>query len=174
MTSRQRASATSSSRRLDDRRPQAVPRPHRNGRVQRGHPKVLAETGVVRLIETELTVSSPRSPQARPRNSRRSSYLPRRQSKQQATRTRTQRQRHSQHTPGRERRRPRPRGLLHAEGNGTVHHHRRKRTRSYSGLRAKLVDEARELEKASDSVLRTPHAADGKVLHKSTLVSKPE
>jgi methylenetetrahydromethanopterin dehydrogenase len=39
---------------------------------------------------------------------------------------------------------------------------------------AKLADEARELEKATDAVLRTPHAADGKVLHKNTLVSKPE
>jgi methylenetetrahydromethanopterin dehydrogenase len=39
---------------------------------------------------------------------------------------------------------------------------------------AKLCDEARELEKGMDSVLRTPHAADGKVLMKTTLVSKPE
>jgi methylenetetrahydromethanopterin dehydrogenase len=39
---------------------------------------------------------------------------------------------------------------------------------------AKLCDEARELEKATDAVMRTPHAADGKVLSKTTLVSKPE
>jgi methylenetetrahydromethanopterin dehydrogenase len=39
---------------------------------------------------------------------------------------------------------------------------------------AKLCDEARELEKGMDSVLRTPHAADGKILSKTTLVSKPE
>jgi methylenetetrahydromethanopterin dehydrogenase len=39
---------------------------------------------------------------------------------------------------------------------------------------AKLCDEARELEKGMDSVLRTPHAADGKILMKTTLVSKPE
>jgi methylenetetrahydromethanopterin dehydrogenase len=39
---------------------------------------------------------------------------------------------------------------------------------------ARLAEEARELEKATDSILRTPHAADGKVLSKTTLVSKPE
>jgi methylenetetrahydromethanopterin dehydrogenase len=39
---------------------------------------------------------------------------------------------------------------------------------------ARLCDEARELEKGMDSVLRTPHAADGKILMKTTLVSKPE
>jgi len=39
---------------------------------------------------------------------------------------------------------------------------------------AKLCDEARELEKGMDSVVRTPHAADGKILNKTTLVSKPE
>jgi methylenetetrahydromethanopterin dehydrogenase len=39
---------------------------------------------------------------------------------------------------------------------------------------ARLCDEARDLEKGMDSVLRTPHAADGKILMKTTLVSKPE
>jgi len=39
---------------------------------------------------------------------------------------------------------------------------------------AKLCDEAREMEKAGDAVLRTPHAADGKILSKTLLVSKPE
>ena len=39
---------------------------------------------------------------------------------------------------------------------------------------AKLCDEAREMEKAGDAVKRTPHAADGKILSKTTLVSKPE
>ena len=39
---------------------------------------------------------------------------------------------------------------------------------------AKLCDEAREMEKAGDSIKRTPHAADGKILSKTTLVSKPE
>jgi methylenetetrahydromethanopterin dehydrogenase len=39
---------------------------------------------------------------------------------------------------------------------------------------AKLCDEARDMEKGMDSVIRTPHAADGKILSKATLVSKPE
>ena len=39
---------------------------------------------------------------------------------------------------------------------------------------AKLVDEAREMDKAMDAVLRTPHAADGKVLGKTALMVKPE
>ncbi|CAJ37348.1 F420-dependent methylenetetrahydromethanopterin dehydrogenase [Methanocella arvoryzae] len=39
---------------------------------------------------------------------------------------------------------------------------------------AKLSDEARELEKATDAILRTPHAADGKVLSKTQLMLKPE
>ena len=39
---------------------------------------------------------------------------------------------------------------------------------------AKLADEARELEKAGDSVFRTPHARDGKVLRKKRLLEKPK
>ncbi len=39
---------------------------------------------------------------------------------------------------------------------------------------AKLCDEARDMEKGMDFVFRTPHAADGKILSKTTLVSKPE
>ncbi|WP_421078330.1 F420-dependent methylenetetrahydromethanopterin dehydrogenase [Methanothermococcus sp. Ax23] len=39
---------------------------------------------------------------------------------------------------------------------------------------AKLVDEARELEKAMDAVSRKPHAADGKILSKTKLMEKPE
>ncbi len=39
---------------------------------------------------------------------------------------------------------------------------------------AKLVDEARELEKATDSVSRKPHAADGRRLNKRKLMEKPE
>ncbi|WP_292459392.1 F420-dependent methylenetetrahydromethanopterin dehydrogenase [Methanothermococcus sp.] len=39
---------------------------------------------------------------------------------------------------------------------------------------AKLVDEARELEKAMDAVSRKPHAADGKILSKTRLMEKPE
>jgi methylenetetrahydromethanopterin dehydrogenase len=39
---------------------------------------------------------------------------------------------------------------------------------------AKLAEEARELEKATDTVLRTPHAADGKILSKTVLLAKPE
>jgi methylenetetrahydromethanopterin dehydrogenase len=39
---------------------------------------------------------------------------------------------------------------------------------------ARLAEEARELEKATDVVVRTPHAADGKVLGKTALMAKPE
>ncbi|MEQ8660938.1 MAG: F420-dependent methylenetetrahydromethanopterin dehydrogenase [Gammaproteobacteria bacterium] len=38
---------------------------------------------------------------------------------------------------------------------------------------ARLADEARELEKANDSVLRTPHAADGSARSKTALAAKP-
>lgn len=38
---------------------------------------------------------------------------------------------------------------------------------------AKLADEARELEKAGDSILRTPHAKDGRILRKKRLLEKP-
>jgi len=38
---------------------------------------------------------------------------------------------------------------------------------------ARLADEARELEKSDDSVLRTPHAKDGRVLRKRKLMEKP-
>ncbi|MEQ8234168.1 MAG: F420-dependent methylenetetrahydromethanopterin dehydrogenase [Gammaproteobacteria bacterium] len=38
---------------------------------------------------------------------------------------------------------------------------------------ARLADEARELEKANDSVLRTPHAADGSARRKTALGAKP-
>ncbi len=41
-------------------------------------------------------------------------------------------------------------------------------------LAARLADEARELEKSNDSVLRTPHGAAGEVRGKSALLSKPE
>ncbi|MCS3900990.1 F420-dependent methylenetetrahydromethanopterin dehydrogenase [Methanococcus voltae] len=39
---------------------------------------------------------------------------------------------------------------------------------------AKLVDEARELEKATDGVSRKPHAGPGAILNKSKLMEKPE
>jgi methylenetetrahydromethanopterin dehydrogenase len=39
---------------------------------------------------------------------------------------------------------------------------------------AKLADEAREIEKTSDSVLRRPHMKDGTLGTKRTLTSKPE
>lgn len=39
---------------------------------------------------------------------------------------------------------------------------------------AKLADEAREIEKGSDSVLRLPHHPDGTVLEKRKLLTKPE
>ncbi len=38
---------------------------------------------------------------------------------------------------------------------------------------AKLADEAREIEKANDSICRTPHAKDGRVLSKRELMKKP-
>lgn len=41
-------------------------------------------------------------------------------------------------------------------------------------MAARLADEARELEKGADSVLRTPHAADGAVRNKRRLADKPE
>jgi len=39
---------------------------------------------------------------------------------------------------------------------------------------AKLADEARELEKSEDTVLRTPHSKDGTILEKRKLIEKPE
>ena len=39
---------------------------------------------------------------------------------------------------------------------------------------AKLASEARELEKANDTVLRTPHGGDGKVVTKTALMDKPK
>ncbi len=39
---------------------------------------------------------------------------------------------------------------------------------------AELADEARELEKSNDTVLRTPHAPDGKVLRKRKLLEDPK
>ncbi len=39
---------------------------------------------------------------------------------------------------------------------------------------ARLADEARELEKSSDSILRTPHAASGAARRKTRLHDKPE
>ncbi|ENN96541.1 F420-dependent methylenetetrahydromethanopterin dehydrogenase [Methanocaldococcus villosus KIN24-T80] len=39
---------------------------------------------------------------------------------------------------------------------------------------AKLIDEARELEKANDAVSRKPHARDGRVLSKKRLMEKPQ
>jgi methylenetetrahydromethanopterin dehydrogenase len=41
-------------------------------------------------------------------------------------------------------------------------------------MAARLADEARELEKGANSVLRTPHAADGAVRSKRGLADKPE
>jgi methylenetetrahydromethanopterin dehydrogenase len=38
---------------------------------------------------------------------------------------------------------------------------------------AQLADDARELEKSNDSVLRTPHAADGSTRRKTQLAAKP-
>ncbi|MBS7658286.1 MAG: F420-dependent methylenetetrahydromethanopterin dehydrogenase [Candidatus Bathyarchaeia archaeon] len=38
---------------------------------------------------------------------------------------------------------------------------------------AKLIDEAREIEKSSDSVIRHPHYDDGKILSKRRLIEKP-
>ncbi|GBF36897.1 F420-dependent methylenetetrahydromethanopterin dehydrogenase [Methanofervidicoccus abyssi] len=39
---------------------------------------------------------------------------------------------------------------------------------------AKLVDEAREIEKSLDTVSRKPHGADGRILNKKKLMEKPE
>ena len=39
---------------------------------------------------------------------------------------------------------------------------------------SKLADEAREIEKYSDSVIRKPHANDGKILEKRKLIEKPK
>ncbi|MCC7550729.1 MAG: F420-dependent methylenetetrahydromethanopterin dehydrogenase [Methanobacterium sp.] len=39
---------------------------------------------------------------------------------------------------------------------------------------AKLATEAREIEKANDTVLRKPHGAQGQTLSKTVLISKPE
>lgn len=39
---------------------------------------------------------------------------------------------------------------------------------------SKLADEAREIEKGSDEVLRTPHSPEGKVLRKTRLMEKPK
>ena len=41
------------------------------------------------------------------------------------------------------------------------------------GTAAKLATEAREIEKANDSVLRTPHAGDGSIVSKTKLLDKP-
>ena len=38
---------------------------------------------------------------------------------------------------------------------------------------SKLAEEAREIEKGNDTVLRTPHARDGRVLRKTALMEKP-
>jgi len=42
------------------------------------------------------------------------------------------------------------------------------------GVAAKLAAEARELEKGNDTVLRTPHGADGSVVSKTALMDKPK
>ena len=42
------------------------------------------------------------------------------------------------------------------------------------GAAAKLATEAREIEKANDTVLRKPHGAQGQTLSKTVLISKPE
>ena len=39
---------------------------------------------------------------------------------------------------------------------------------------ASLADEAREIEKARDSVLRKPHFGDGTLGEKRTLIEKPK
>ncbi len=39
---------------------------------------------------------------------------------------------------------------------------------------AKLADEAREMEKANDSVFRKPHAKDGRLITKTKLLEKPQ
>jgi methylenetetrahydromethanopterin dehydrogenase len=42
------------------------------------------------------------------------------------------------------------------------------------GAAAKLAEEAREIEKGEDSVLRRPHADDGRILDKRKLMEKPQ
>ncbi len=39
---------------------------------------------------------------------------------------------------------------------------------------AKLADEAREMEKANDSISRHPHARTGELMNKVGLLDKPE
>jgi len=39
---------------------------------------------------------------------------------------------------------------------------------------AVLCDEAREVEKAADGVVRKPHKKDGTIVSKTKLISKPE
>jgi methylenetetrahydromethanopterin dehydrogenase len=41
-------------------------------------------------------------------------------------------------------------------------------------IAAALCDEARELEKACDGVVRKPHKKDGVIVSKTKLISKPE
>lgn len=43
-----------------------------------------------------------------------------------------------------------------------------------ASVAAKLAAEAREIEKANDTVLRTPHGADGSTVKKTDLMSKPQ
>lgn len=42
------------------------------------------------------------------------------------------------------------------------------------GVAAKLASEAREIEKANDTLVRTPHGGDGKTVCKSVLMEKPQ
>jgi methylenetetrahydromethanopterin dehydrogenase len=39
---------------------------------------------------------------------------------------------------------------------------------------AALVSEAREVERENDSLYRTPHSSDGRILRKTRLMEKPE
>ena len=39
---------------------------------------------------------------------------------------------------------------------------------------AKLVEEAREIEKSLDTVSRKPHGSDGRILDKKKLIEKPK
>ena len=39
---------------------------------------------------------------------------------------------------------------------------------------ATLIDEAREIERANDTLYRTPHSTDGRILRKTKLMEKPE
>ena len=41
-------------------------------------------------------------------------------------------------------------------------------------MQLKFNDEAREIEKGNDSVLRTPHMKEGNTGRKTDLISKPE